>query len=86
MKIFICHENTAAGVLDGVFSGILGFAFARNIIWLSCASFLAIIAIMISRSFDSDTDYYLRADEVQQLEAAYAGEQDHDKALTIPSS
>ena len=59
-------RNTGAGVWIGILAGIFGFAFTWNIIWLVIASFAGIVVVMIARSFDFDTDYYLTAKEVRE--------------------
>jgi cytochrome o ubiquinol oxidase subunit 1 len=65
-------KNTSTGVWIGVLGGIFGFAFTWHIAWLVFASFVGIIAVMIFRTLNLDTDYYLKAEEVAQLETQYA--------------
>jgi cytochrome o ubiquinol oxidase subunit 1 len=67
-------KNTGAGLWIGMLAGVFGFAFTWNIMWLVAASFVGIVAVMIIRSLDLDTDYYLKADKVQHFEAELAGE------------
>jgi len=62
-------RNTATGFLIGVFAGIFGFAAVWHIYWLAIAGLLAIFAVSIARTFDMDTDYYIRADEVREIES-----------------
>lgn len=61
-------KNTSIGLIIGVLSGALGFAFVWHITWLIIASLIGIIAAVVTRSFDNETSYNIPADEVKQLE------------------
>ena len=62
-------KNTSIGFLIGIFAGIFGFAATWHITWLVIASLAAILAAAIARTFDMNTDYYITADEVRQIES-----------------
>ena len=62
-------RNTGAGFLIGVCAGIFGFAAVWHIYWLAIAGLVAVLAVSIARTFDMDTDYYIRADEVREIES-----------------
>ena len=61
-------KNTSAGFMIAMLSAVFGFAMIWHITWLIIASFVAIIAGAIKRSFNMHTDYYVKADEVEKLE------------------
>lgn len=73
-------KNTSVGVVIAVFSGIFGFAITWHITWLVVASLVAVVVTMIARTFNMDTDYYIKADEVAKLEAQYANAQKASKS------
>jgi len=62
-------RNTATGFVLGVVGGIFGFVMVWQIYWLVVASLAAVVVVMIKRSFNMDTDYYLKAAEVAKCEA-----------------
>jgi cytochrome o ubiquinol oxidase subunit I len=62
---------TAAGFFIGIFSGAFGFTMIWHMWIPAILSFLAIIATVIFKSFNLDTDYYVKASEVQQTEHAF---------------
>ena len=64
-------KNTSCGVIIGTLSGVFGFAMVWTM-WLPAIFSLAgIIATMIWRSFDTDTDYYIPAETVREIETAH---------------
>jgi cytochrome o ubiquinol oxidase subunit 1 len=65
-------KNTSIGFLIGAFSFILGFAMIWDITWLSVVGGVGILASIISRSFDYNIDYYVKAEEVEKIENEYA--------------
>lgn len=68
-------KNTGTGFYIALFSGIFGFAMIWHIDWLSILSFIGIPATIIGRSFNTDVDYYVKAEEVERIEtASLAGE------------
>lgn len=64
-------KNTAVGFVLGIFAFIFSFAMVWHIWWLALAGLGCIIATVIMRSFDYDTDYYVTASEVEAQELKY---------------
>lgn len=62
-------KNTSMGLLMGGFSFILGFALIWHITWLGLTGLMGLIICLIVRMSDDDTDYYVLAAEVEQIEA-----------------
>lgn len=63
-------RNTGCGFLIGIFNFFLGFGLIWHMFILTVASLVAIVITMIVRSLDKDTDYYVKAEEVAQIENA----------------
>ena len=61
-------KNTGVGVVIGAFGLAFGFALIWQIWWLVAVSLVAMVATLIIRSFDNDTDYYVPAAEVERIE------------------
>jgi cytochrome o ubiquinol oxidase subunit 1 len=61
-------RNTGAGVVIGAFGLVLGFALVWHIWWVAGLSLAGMILTAIGHSFDSNRDYYVRADEVARIE------------------
>lgn len=61
-------KNTPVPMILGALAFALGFGLVWRIWWLTGASLLAIIVTVILRSFATDTDYTLPADEVRRQE------------------
>ena len=64
-------RNTGMGVVIGAFSCAFGFGLIWHMWWLAIIGTIGIIASLIARSFDEDTEYILPAAEVARMEAAY---------------
>ncbi len=64
-------KNTAVGFIIGLLSAAFGFAVTWHILWLMFASFVGIVTVLIIRSFNTETDYYLRVTELQKIESQY---------------
>lgn len=61
-------KSTSVGFFIGIFSGLLGFSIIWHM-WLPAVIFfMAIIITIIIKSFNLDTDYYLKASEVKTIE------------------
>lgn len=60
-------KNTSVGLIVGILSGVFAFAMTWHITWLAVASLLGVIAAIIIRSFNFDTDYYLKASEIKGI-------------------
>lgn len=61
-------KNTGVGVVIGAFGLAFGFALIWHIWWLVAISLFAMVATLIIRSYDNDTDYYVPAAEVERIE------------------
>lgn len=61
-------KNTGVPLFISGFTLGCGFGMIWRIWWLAAACFLAILALIIIRSFASDTDYIIPAQEVERLE------------------
>lgn len=62
-------KNTSVGFVLGVIGGVFAFAMVWDIVWLSAATGLAALIIILVRVFNFDIDYYVKAKEVEQTEA-----------------
>lgn len=62
-------KNTGVGFMIAMFAGIFGFAMIWHINWLTVVGLLGIVTTMISRTFNHDTDYYVKKAEVETLES-----------------
>lgn len=61
-------RNTGVAFIIGAFSLVFGFAMVWHIWWLAGVGLLGILASVISRSFNYDIDYYVKAKEVEEIE------------------
>jgi cytochrome o ubiquinol oxidase subunit 1 len=61
-------KNTGAGFVNGVLAFIFGFAMIWYIWWLAIFSALGMLATVIVRAADDDTDYSVPAAEVERIE------------------
>lgn len=61
-------RNTGVGFVIGVLGGIFGFAMVWHMFLIAISSIIAILGLQIYRFFQSDIDYYVKADEVQRKE------------------
>ncbi|MDE4945071.1 cytochrome o ubiquinol oxidase subunit I, partial [Francisella tularensis subsp. holarctica] len=64
-------KNTAVGVIIGAFSCVFGFAAVCHIWWLAIVGVVGIIGTVLYRSFYYDIDYYVKADQVKEVESIY---------------
>ncbi|MFT6836209.1 MAG: cytochrome o ubiquinol oxidase subunit 1 [Francisellaceae bacterium] len=64
-------RNTSIGFLIGVIGGVFGFAMIWEMSLLAAVTGVAIIALVIARSFNFNTDYYVKASEVKEIEESY---------------
>lgn len=67
-------RNTAVGFVIGILAFIFSFAMIWHIWWLGIISLVATIAILVIRSFNYDTDYYVKVDEVERIETQHQQE------------
>lgn len=64
-------KNTAAGFIIAMSAGVFGFAMVWNM-WLpAIAGLLGVIGTMIYRTFETDVDYYIKAETVKATELAH---------------
>ncbi|MGY6275446.1 cytochrome o ubiquinol oxidase subunit I [Methylomonas sp. MgM2] len=61
-------RNSGAGVVFGGASLLFGFGMIWHIWWLAIAAALAMLVIIILRSFDENTEYCLSAGDVERIE------------------
>ncbi|MEM1346598.1 MAG: cbb3-type cytochrome c oxidase subunit I, partial [Pseudomonadota bacterium] len=62
-------RHTASGVVISGLLTVMGFALIWHVWWLAALTFVASIAYGIAHTFDYDRDYYVPAEEVQNIEA-----------------
>ncbi len=65
-------KNTGMGIYISGFAFLVGFAFVWHILWLGLLGLVGVIACVIIRSLDEDTEYVLSAAEVARIEASRA--------------
>jgi cytochrome o ubiquinol oxidase subunit 1 len=63
-------RNTASGIYISAFAFLVGFGFVWHIVWLAIVGIIGIIACIITRTFNENTEYTITAAEVQELEEA----------------
>lgn len=63
-------KNTGVPLILNVWILVLCFALVWHIWWMAGASFIAMIATLIARSYNEDVDYYVSSEEVARTEAA----------------
>ena len=64
-------KNTVIGVFAGGITFFVGFGIIWHIWWLAVISTVLCIAFLVYRSFQEDTDFYIKADEVKRIENSY---------------
>ncbi|HEY2811688.1 MAG TPA: cbb3-type cytochrome c oxidase subunit I [Rhabdochlamydiaceae bacterium] len=64
-------KNTGMGIYISGFAFVTAFAIVWQILWLGIVGILGVIACIVMRSFDEDTEYVLPAAEVARIEAAH---------------
>ena len=64
-------KNTAVGFVMGIFAFMFSFAMVWHIWWLAIVGLTGAIFSLILRSLDYDTDYYVKASEVEATEMKY---------------
>jgi cytochrome o ubiquinol oxidase subunit 1 len=63
-------KNTGVPLILNIWILVLCFALVWHIWWMAGASFIAMIATLIARSYNEDVDYYVSSEEVARTEAA----------------
>jgi len=61
-------KNTAMGIYLSGLAFVIGFAMVWQIIWLGIAGVVGVIACIIIRAMDEETEYVIPAAEVERLE------------------
>jgi len=64
----VLPRNSSNGVLIGIFAILLGFGIVWHMWWLAIIGFIGVIIVIITRSFQSDTEYTISAHDVAILE------------------
>lgn len=62
-------KNTAAGMVIAFFAFLFGFAVIWHMVWLMIIGLIGVIAAIIIRTSDDDTEYTISAAEVERIEA-----------------
>ena len=60
--------NTSLGFLIGFLSCVFGFAMVWHIWWMALLTFAGMLACLFTRLYVKKTDYYVMANEVEQIE------------------
>ena len=71
-KDILMPKNTGMGIYISGFAFLMGFGLVWHIIWLIVFGLAGVVACMIIRSFDEDTEYVLSAKEIAQIEKTKA--------------
>jgi cytochrome o ubiquinol oxidase subunit 1 len=67
-------RNTPAGFIISIFAAVFGFAMVWHM-WLpAIAAFLGMILTVVVKSFNLDTDYYVKAQDVKEIEDLHFAE------------
>lgn len=61
-------RSTGTGIYIASFAFILGFAMVWHIFWLAALSCIGIIVFILVRTFDGNTEYVVKAQEVEKVE------------------
>jgi cytochrome o ubiquinol oxidase subunit 1 len=77
-------KNTASGIYISIFAFTAGFGFVWHITWLIIVSLIAIIFFTITRTFNENTEYTLKADDVEKLEQDRTKKLEKTKKLAKP--
>ena len=64
-------KNTACGFIIAIFGGMFCFAVIWHMLLLGIVGAVGVIGTAIARSFNTDTDYYVKAAEVERIELAF---------------
>ena len=61
-------RNTGMAFIISAFSLVFGFAMVWHIWWMVAVGLIGVIVCVLRRSFDYDIDYYVKAEEVEEIE------------------
>ncbi len=73
-------RNTGLGIYISIFAFLIGFGFVWEIIWLVVVSLIGIIACVIARTFNENSEYTIPAAEVKRIEEERAERNKRDAA------
>lgn len=62
-------KNTGTGFIIAMFAGLFGFALTWHITWLIFVGLIGIVVTVITRTFNTNIDYYVKTHEVEKTEA-----------------
>ncbi len=62
-------KNTGAGFIFAVLFFLMGFGFVWHITWMIALGLVGGISVIVARSFDEHTHYYITKEEVAKIEA-----------------
>jgi len=68
-------RDTSLGFITGIVAGIFGFGMVWEMPLVAVVAGLATLGCVIARTFNFDTDYYVKAADVAKTEAALSGAQ-----------
>ena len=66
-------KNTSIGFLIGVIGGVFGFAMVWDMTWVALVSGIIVLLLVISRTFNFNIDYYIKAAELARMDAKFSG-------------
>jgi cytochrome o ubiquinol oxidase subunit 1 len=66
-------KNTPVGLFIAIATFVFGFAVVWHITWLALVGALLVVALIIQRTLDDDTEYLLSAATVRQMEERHMG-------------
>ena len=61
-------HNTPVGFVIAMFSGIFGFGIIWHIYWMIALGLIGVFITPMVRTFNRNTDYYLKSDDVRRME------------------
>ncbi len=67
-------RSTPAGFIISLFAALFGFSMIWHMVIPGIIGMLGVIITVIVKSFNLDTDYYVKADEVENIERAHVEE------------
>lgn len=65
-------KNTATGFIIAVFGAAFCFAMIWHITWMVIVGIVGIIITLIARSFDTSTDYYIKAADIEKMDKEFS--------------
>ncbi|MFV0430633.1 MAG: cytochrome o ubiquinol oxidase subunit I [Alphaproteobacteria bacterium] len=65
-------KNTGLPLIMAIFAGLMGFSLIFHMNVFAIVGLIGILVVWIIRSFDNDTEYFVKAEEIERIEAEYA--------------